>query len=94
MSNHSGSYMINELLHEINSTGLFSHLLDEARVKFIGKVIQIGRSYDCNLAEIIDEELACLLSVCRYCGKTKPEIGKGGYCVACRTEIGEEEEEG
>lgn len=93
MSNHSGGYILNELLHEINTLGLLTHISDESKEKLIMKLLKLCGGYDCNWGEIIDEELASLFSVCRYCRKTKPEIGKGGYCVTCRIEIGEEDEE-
>lgn len=88
MSNHSGSSMLNDLLHELNDLGLLAHVSDEVKEKLIKKILSLCWKHDCNWGEIIDEELALLLSVCRYCNRIKPDIKKDGYCAECITNEG------
>jgi hypothetical protein len=89
MSNHSGGYMLNELLHGMHSLGLFANMQDDTRVNLVDKLLRTCFSHDCNWGEIIDEELAELFGVCRYCRRIRPDIKNLGYCSTCYEELKE-----
>lgn len=54
MSNHSGSYMLNEVLSTAKDMGIFDDIGKEKAQEFALKVAKIGRRYDCNNGEIFE----------------------------------------
>ncbi len=48
MSNHSGSYMLNDVLEAADEYGLFGFLGKEKTASFVLEIIKIGYNYDCN----------------------------------------------
>ena len=81
MSNHSGSYMLNELTQEIISIGLLATATDEQKVKLTKKLWYLCHEYDCNWGEIIDKNLAEQLDVCCGCGVRGTPRNEQGYCT-------------
>ncbi len=80
MSNHSGSYLLNELLAEAVDLGLLDPISDQQRERLTKKLWSLCREYDCNWGEIIDIPLSEKLGVCRYCGELSTELDENGYC--------------
>ncbi len=72
MSNHAGSYMLNEVLqylendHTTSMGHAFRSMLNKDRAKFFDEILKIGRNYDCNAGEIMS-----------FMG------GKYGFCYCC-----------
>ena len=66
MSNHSGSYMLNEVLKAADEYGLFGFLGKEKTASSVLEIIQIGYGYDCNPGEIL-ENIGSRQCVCYYC---------------------------
>lgn len=82
MSNHSGSYMLNEVLSIAKEMGVSDSIGKEAFRKFALKLVKIGYNYDCNSGEILDnfgEELG----IC-YCCLEQTDALVHGRCQKCR----------
>jgi hypothetical protein len=83
MSNHSGSYMLNEVLYIAKEMGIFNDVGKDEFRKFALELIKLGRKYDCNKGEIlmnIGEELG----VCYGCLNDTEDI-ENGLCKDCRS---------
>lgn len=76
MSNHAGSYMLNEVLQYLendHTTSLghaFSNMPARDRTEFFNEILKIGRSYDCNDGEIMSF-IGHKYGFCYYCGENK-----------------------
>lgn len=76
MSNHDGSYMLNEVLQYLENdqtTSLghtFRTMLATDRAKFFNDILEIGRNYDCNDGEIMSF-IGRQYGFCYYCGENK-----------------------
>lgn len=55
MSNHSGSYMLNDVLCVAKEMGILEAIGNEKTKEFVLRLLRIGRNYDCNDGEILDE---------------------------------------
>lgn len=84
MSNHSGGAMLNEVLYTAKDMGIFESIGDEKSRKFALNIVRIGREYDCNNGEILDE-IAKELGICYCCLKETNDI-EDGLCKECRGE--------
>jgi hypothetical protein len=82
MSNHSGSHMLNEVLSKINNIGIFKTIGKEKTHQFVLEAIKIGREYDCNNGEIL-EDIGKELGICYCCLKEKCEVDYSGLCKDC-----------
>jgi recombinational DNA repair protein RecR len=82
MSNHSGSYMLNEVLHLLEERGVFATLGSEAAQRLALDITKLSRRYDCNPGEILDE-IGERLGICRWCMTAKADL-VDGVCVSCR----------
>lgn len=82
MSNHSGSYMLNEVLCTAKDMGIFEGIGKEKARKFALALIDIGEDYDCNNGEIF-EDIGKELGICYCCLKEKSEIDYSGLCKDC-----------
>ena len=81
MSNHQGSYMLNEVLYALKECNAFEFLGKERTLEFLDKVRVIGDDYDCNHGEILDnigEELMVCYQCWDYC-----DAMDGGICYTC-----------
>ena len=63
MSNHSGSYMLNDVLKELNNEGVFKYLGEQKTQDLTIKFLKIASQYDCNPGEIL-EDLGSELGIC------------------------------
>lgn len=82
MSNHSGSYMLNDVLYTAKKMGILEVIGEEKACEFALEMIEIGSRYDCNDGEILDgigEELG----IC-YCCLEKADNLENGLCKECR----------
>jgi hypothetical protein len=82
MSNHTGSYMLNEVLHIVKDMGVFNIAGRDEFRKFAIQLAILGRKYDCNKGEILmgfPEELG----IC-YCCLQETEDLENGLCKECR----------
>ena len=66
MSNHSGSYLLNEVLSALEKRKIFDFLGKEATQDTVLEIIRIARRYDCNPGEILDA-IGTRVGVCYYC---------------------------
>ncbi len=67
MSNHSGSYMLNEVLTLLDQAKVFELLGREATVKLLQDIVKLAeRRYDCNSGEIMLNH-GRRLGICRIC---------------------------
>ncbi|RKT45890.1 hypothetical protein [Thiocapsa rosea] len=86
MSNHSGSYMLNEVLRLLDRHGVFDMLGREQTQIFAQAVIKIGHHYDCNPGEIL-EDIGEKVGLCSYCDAAVDQL-IDGLCLKCHKEIG------
>lgn len=82
MSNHAGSYQLNDVLKLLHAYRFFDTLEKERILSFIKSIVEIGNAYDCNNGEILDE-IGKELGICYYCINFADEIDEGGVCVKC-----------
>lgn len=83
MSNHSGSYLLNEVLHALHSRGVFALLGDNGTREFVRETLKIGREYDCNYGEIL-ERLGATVGICIECAVDADDIDSDDICGKCR----------
>lgn len=86
MSNHSGSYMLNNVLHKIKDMGIFESIGKKKSHEFALEVIKIGRHYDCNNGEIL-ESIGNELGICYCCLEETYELDYSGLCKDCGGEF-------
>lgn len=85
MSNHSGSYMLNEVLCTAKDMGIFEAIGEEKARKFALALIEIGEDYDCNNGEIF-EDIGKELGLCYCCLSEAEDINDNGLCKKCRSQ--------
>jgi hypothetical protein len=81
MSNHSGSYMLNEVLYIVKDMGIFNTAGKEEFRKFALKLVELGYKYDCNKGEIL-LNIGKELGVCYCCLKETDDL-EDGLCKEC-----------
>ncbi len=87
MSNHAGSYVLNEVLRLLEERGVFAQMGPEAAQKLVLDIVERSREeYDCNPGEILDE-ISQRLGICDHCLTPKAEL-IDGTCPACRESYG------
>lgn len=85
MSNHTGSYLLNEVFSILIREKMFEPLGREATQKIVLEIIQLATmEYDCNSGEILEDH-AQTLGVCLYCLTPAEELEQG-LCTNCRIE--------
>ena len=82
MSNHDGSYMLNEVLLLLEKRGFFNGLTQEEIKSFVHDIVYIGNCHDCNDGEIFDE-IGKRLKYCYCCEKFTEELNDRGLCKEC-----------
>jgi hypothetical protein len=85
MSNHEGSYLLNEVIGILDGAKVFELLGKEKSQELVLRITRRGTSrHDCNAYEILEgyEER---LGICHVCVAPAKEI-EDGVCVACRKE--------
>ena len=81
MSNHSGSYTLNEILKMLEQEAVFEHLGKDSSQTVVQKILDISNYYDCNSGEILDE-IGERLGIC-YCCRKIAEKFQDGLCQNC-----------
>ena len=84
MSNHSGSYMLNEVLKKLDEKSVFALLGKEETQTLVQEIIKISYAYDCNPGEIL-EDMAERVGVCSYYLEGADEF-YDGVCQRCYEE--------
>jgi hypothetical protein len=84
MSNHIGGAMLNQMLHGLVDSGLLQKITPPQKKSLFKLLSRMEFDYDCNWSEIIDSDLAVLLSACMNCRRDSTEIcADDGYCLEC-----------
>jgi hypothetical protein len=83
MSNHDGSYMLNEVLETLVDLGIDAKIGKETTLAFVRKVVQIGENHDGNPGEIL--EGLGQFGLCYLCMKTS-DVLRRGLCPPCASE--------
>ena len=82
MSNHSGSYMLNDVLKVLERESVFEFLSKVKTQAIIHEITEIARyQADCNPGEIL-EGIGERLSICYCCQKSAEEF-REGLCRSC-----------
>jgi recombinational DNA repair protein RecR len=81
MSNHSGSYMLNEILKMLEKESIFEYLGKEKTQKIVFDIINMSYQYDCNPGEIL-EDIGERVGICYYCKRPADEFCDG-VCKKC-----------
>ena len=81
MSNHSGSYMLNEVLCTAKDMGIFETIGKEKTLEFTHELLKLGSKYDCNDGEILEDMDE--LGICYCCLKENDDL-EDGLCTECR----------
>ena len=82
MSNHDGSYMLNDILILLEEYKFFTTLTKKEISKFCQKVKSIGGEHDCNNGEIFDG-IGERLKICYWCFNSAEEM-VDGICKECK----------
>lgn len=82
MSNHMGSYMLNNVLHLLDEKNVFQLLGREKTLELLQGINRIGCEYDCNDGEIL-ETIGEKLTVCYICWEYH-DILEEGICHPCK----------
>lgn len=91
MSNHSGSYMLNEVLHRLHEIGFVKKFGKQQAQQFAFDLIKRAyRYYDCNPGEILNK-LGTVYGVCACCMQPAAKI-LDDWCLQCRAESYDPEE--
>ncbi|UZT06165.1 hypothetical protein ONV75_16420 [Clostridium sp. LQ25] len=83
MCNHIGSYILNDVLKEISNAGIFKEMGREKTQELTLKILEVGRNYDCNDTEILNE-VAKDCGICNFCSSVSEDIDNNGLCVKYR----------
>lgn len=81
MSNHSGSYMLNDVLSMLEKRGILENIGMEGAQKLIIDVVELGDRYDCNPGEIL-EGFDDNYRICMHCLEVKEKV-RDGCCKDC-----------
>lgn len=81
MSNHQGSYMLNDILQMPELKSIFTTVGKEKTQIFVLNLLKIADSYDCNSGEIL-EGIGEQLGICYYCQQTA-ESFQDEVCQSC-----------
>ncbi len=81
MSNHSGSYMLNEVLILLEKDKVFEFLGEEKKKTLVNNIMEIGYANDCNPGEILDV-IGKKLGIC-YCCLEFTDKFDGKVCNNC-----------
>ncbi len=88
MSNHSGSYMLNEVIEKLNDYEVFQQLGKEKSQQLVIEIVRLAsRQYDCNSGEILDGH-AELLHICYQCVRAAEILDEEGVCPDCHKRWG------
>ena len=83
MSNHDGSYLINDILFLLDNYQVFKLLGKEKTLQFLASIRKIGCEHDCNAGEIL-EKIGANLGVCYRCWQYANTL-EDGLCPKCHS---------
>ncbi|ADQ40212.1 hypothetical protein Calkr_0677 [Caldicellulosiruptor acetigenus I77R1B] len=84
MSNHSGSYMLNDVLYKLDELGVFKVLGEDKTLEFVQWLCEYTEEeYDTNPGEILDG-IGAKLKICYSCLERKEDVNEYGLCKECR----------
>jgi hypothetical protein len=86
MSNHSGSYMLNDVLFLLERENVFKTLGPDTTRRIAAEIVKLSDEYDCNAGEILDE-IGPRIGLCYYCLKPATEFADWGGCTSCDQEL-------
>jgi len=81
MSNHSGSYMLGDVLELLDENKIFEMVGKDETLSLIKDIIRISDRYDCNPGEILDG-VGERLGICYYCLNYAEKLERG-LCPNC-----------
>jgi hypothetical protein len=81
MSNHDGSYILNDALKVLEKEAIFEIIGEEKSQKIALNFIKIGYKHDCNNGEILSG-IGELLKICYCCAENSSKF-KNGLCKTC-----------
>ncbi len=82
MSDHSGSYMLNDVLNLLNKEQIFASIDKDKTQSLIREIVKIAtRKYDCNSGEILDG-LTEEFEICYGCLNSSKNL-EYGLCENC-----------
>lgn len=81
MSNHSASYLLNDVLHMLEKRSVFELLGKQHTYELILEIIENADHYDCNQSEIL-LEIGPRLGICYLCLNKSDNI-KNSLCEEC-----------
>jgi hypothetical protein len=73
--------MLNKVLTLIDKRGFFADLTPEEAQNFLREIVKIGKKYDCNQGEIL-ENIGERMGIC-YCCMKPAESFEHGLCPSC-----------
>lgn len=82
MSNHSGSYMLNNLLTMLERESYFARIGPDKTAEFVNEVVGLAIDYDGNPGEVL-ERIGERLGICYQC-RRRSDLLKHGACPSCR----------
>ena len=86
MSNHTGSYMLNDVLKMLERYGVFELLGETKTDALVLEIVQLGGYCDCNNGEMLNE-IGERLGLCYACLEKGQEFEEG-VCRTCREKWG------
>ena len=86
MSNHLGSYLLNDVLCLLEEKGVFELLGRRKTQSLLNRIVGLSFDYDCNQNEIL-EEIAERLGFCSCCLRSAKKF-EYGLCPRCREDAG------
>jgi hypothetical protein len=84
MSNHSGSYMLNDIIQLLNDQQVLNIIGLQKSQQVITQIVEIAsRDYDCNPGEILEGHTD-YLNLCYCCLSITADL-ESGLCRNCRS---------
>lgn len=73
MSNHTGSYMINDILKTLEKISVFEILGREKSRSLVLDILEISTQYDCNPGEVL-QDIGEKIGICYHCQSAAEEF--------------------
>jgi hypothetical protein len=87
MSNHSGSYLLNEIIGLLHREQVFTWLGKGRTQRIVLEMLdRATREYDCNIGEILKGHGATV-GLCSYCRSPADDVVED-LCRECRAKLG------
>jgi hypothetical protein len=84
MSNHSGSYMLNDIIQLLNNEQVLNIIGLQKSQQVITQIVKIAsKDYDCNPGEILEGHTD-YLHLCYCCLSIATDL-ESGLCLNCRS---------